>query len=442
MSRDKHLRNVLTKQDRIAEIARTYTGQPIVSVAHHIDLEWLYVAYLKTRKDGALGVDSQSAEDYAEELKGNLSSLINRLKLGTYRAPAVRRVHIPKGKGKETRPLGIPTFEDKVLQRAVLMAIAPIFEQDFYDFSFGFREGRSAHQALKYLRNGLMKIGGGWVIDLDIRKYFDSINHAQLRETFKQRVCDGIITRVIGKWLKAGIMEAGQVSYMKAGTPQGGVISPLLSNIFLHEVLDSWFVKEVRPRLKGKGFIVRYADDAVLVFEKKADALRVLEVLPKRFGKYNLTLHPDKTRLVGFVRPEKDDKDKCSGSFSFLGFTFYWGRSRKGKTLVKWKTEKSRLSRSIRKVYLWLKQNRHRKLRFQYRKLCQMIKGHYAYFGLSLNGRSLGQYFYHCMRSWRKWLSKRSRKHRMKWENFCNMLKHYALPPPRIIHSLWSEALT
>ena len=271
-------------------------------------MEWLREAHRRTRKDGALGIDGQRAGAYAVELDENLHSLLDRAKSGMYRAPPVRRVNIPKGNG-ETRPLGIPTFEDKVLQRAVAMVLGAVYEQDFLDCSYGFRPKRSAHQALDALQDAATRMYGGWVIELDIRKYFDSIDHERLREVLDGRVRDGVIRRLIGKWLNAGVMEAGELrSSSEAGTPQGGVISPLLANIFLHEVLDVWFDQQVKPRLRGRAMLVRYADDAVVLFQYEDDAKRVMEVLPKRFGKYGLALHPEKTRLVPFRALRRGDR--------------------------------------------------------------------------------------------------------------------------------------
>src|SRR6202030_3743146 len=237
---------------RIAELAHSAPELAVTTLAHHLDLAWMREAYRRTRKDGATGVDGQSAQQYAERLEENLRSLLERAKAGTYRAPPVRRVHIPKGSGAETRPIGIPTFEDKVLQRAVAMVLEAVYEQDFLDCSYGFRPGRSAHQALDALWKEAMDMGGGWVLEVDIRKYFDSLDHGHLREILRRRVHDGVLLRLIGKWLNAGVLEDGSVSYPDAGTPQGGVISPLLANIFLHEVLDVWFDREVKPRLRGK----------------------------------------------------------------------------------------------------------------------------------------------------------------------------------------------
>jgi RNA-directed DNA polymerase len=252
---------VSTKQQRIAELARQKPTLGFTSLNHHLDLSWLSEAYHRTRKDGAPGVDGQTDDDYAWGLWPKLTSLLSRAKSGTYFAPPVRRVHIPKGTGNETRPLGIPTLEDKVLQRAVVMALEPIYEQDFLNCSYGFRPGRSAHLALEALWQQTMALGGCWLLEVDIQKFFDTLDHAQLRSLLRRRVRDGVLLRLIDKWLKAGVLEDGNVSYPKAGTPQGGVISPLLANVYLHYVLDDWFEQVVKPRLKGRAFLVRYADD-------------------------------------------------------------------------------------------------------------------------------------------------------------------------------------
>ncbi len=296
---------VSPKLERIAKLAKQAPQMAFTSLSHHIDTDWLREAFRRTRKGGATGVDGQSAEEYATNLEGNLASLLDRAKSGTYRAPPVRRVHIPKGDGSKTRPIGIPTFEDKVLERAVAMVLGALYEQDFLDCSYGFRPGRSAHDALEAIQHQLVCMAGGWVLELDIKAYFDTVVHEHLREMLRRRVRDGVLLRLIGKWLNAGVMEDGFLSYLEAGTPQGGVVSPLLANIYLHEVLDVWFEQDVRPRLQGRAFLVRYADDAVIVFAREDDARRVLAVLPERMGKYGLSLHPDKTRLVEFRRPDR-----------------------------------------------------------------------------------------------------------------------------------------
>lgn len=294
---------VSTKQQRIAKLAGEHPDRAFTLLAHHIDLNWLLEAYRRTRKEGAVGVDGQTAEAYGADLTGNLQGLLERAKSGLYQAPPVRWVHIPKGDGRRTRPIGIPTFEDKVLQRAVAMVLEPLYEQDFLGCSYGYRPNRSAHQALATLHRQLSARDGGWVIELDIQAFFDTLDHALLREMLRQRVNDGVITRLIGKWLKAGVLEEGQINRLKGGTPQGGVISPLLANLYLHTVLDQWFEQEVKPRLTGRGFLVRFADDAVLGFSDERDAQRVFAVLPKRFARFGLALHPIKTQLVRFQAP-------------------------------------------------------------------------------------------------------------------------------------------
>lgn len=438
--------SVSTRLQRIAKLARQSPEMGFTSLNHLFDLELLREAFRRTRKDGAVGVDRQTAAQYAEDLEGNLRSLLERFKSGAYRAPPVRRVHIPKDDGR-TRPLGIPTFEDKVLQRAVAMVLEPIYEQDFLNCSFGFRPGRSAHHALRMVRERLMPMQGGWVLDVDIQGYFDALDHAHLREFVGRRVRDGVVRRTIHKWLKAGVLEEGRLSRSSSGTPQGGVISPLLANIYLHEVLDTWFEEEVRPRLGGKAFLVRYADDFVLGFERERDARRVLAVLHKRMAKYGLTLHPDKTRLVKFEHPWKGsgpkDPDQPQGptSFDLLGFTLYWGKTRKGGWAIKYKTSSKRFSRSLRRVRAWCRDNRHAPLPEQHRRLSAMVRGHCEYFGVPGNSRCLAAFAYEVVRAWQKWLGRRGGKNRMTWERFRQVLERYPLPPPRVRYRMdWTRA--
>src|SRR5512144_1830300 len=309
MTETSDSQDISTKLERIANLAKEIRGAQLKTLAHHIDVSWLREAYRRTRKTAAPGIDRVSAKQYGEQLEDNLHSLLERAKSGRYRAPPVRRVHIPKGDGKETRPIGIPTFEDKVLQRAVAMVIGEVYEQEFYDFSYGFRPSRSAHQAVEAVQNAAWRMRGGWLVEVDIRKFFDTVDHVHLREILRQRIGDGVLLRLIGKWLNAGVVEGLVLSYPDEGTPQGGVISPLLANIYLHTVLDEWFVRDIQPALARKADMVRYADDLVVLFESKRDAERFLAVLPKRFGKYGLTLHPDKTRMVSFQRPDRVDED-------------------------------------------------------------------------------------------------------------------------------------
>jgi RNA-directed DNA polymerase len=430
--------DISTRQRKIAELARRAPELSFTTLGHHLDLDWLREAYRRTRKDGAVGVDGQTAEEYAEHLEENLQDLLDRAKSGRYRAPAVRRVHIPKGEGK-TRPIGIPAFEDKVLQRAVVMVLEPIYEQDFLDCSYGFRPKRSAHQALEAHRDQLMAMGGGWVVEVDVQGFFDTLDKGQLREFVRQRVRDGVVLRLIGKWLNAGVLEDGTVTYPEAGTPQGGVISPLLANIYLHEVLDVWFEREVKPRVKGRAFLVRYADDAVLGFAYEEDARRVLEVLPKRFGKYGLSLHPEKTRLIDYRRPPRGQARSGVGSFDFLGFTHYWARSRKGNWVIKQKTAKDRFSRAVERMGEWCRDHRHWKVRDQHEALAVKLRGHYGYYGLTGNTRMLDRFLREVTRRWRYWLNRRSQR-KWTWERFRRMLGFNPLPPAIPVHSTYRFA--
>lgn len=429
-----------TKLLRIAELARKEPGKVFTSLAHHMDMAFFREAYARTRKDGATGVDGQTALEYARDLEGNLVSLRERLMSGSYRAPPVRGVEIPKANGK-MRPLGIPTFEDKVLQTAVAMMLGAIYEQDFKDCSYGFRPDRSTHTALDVLWKGAMDMGERcWVLEVDISSYFDTLNHGRLREFLDRRVRDGVFRRAIDKWLKAGVSKDGSIRSRTEGTPQGGVISPLLANIYLHEVLDLWFERDVKPRMVGQVRLIRYADDFVLLFEVEADARCVFDVLPKRFGKHGLTLHPEKTRLIEFHRPPKGPRSECeqpktAGTFDLLGFTHFWGLSQKGNWVVMRKTMRTRLARSLREIGKWCRANLHEPIEQQAAKLNAKLRGHYQYYGITGNYRSLATYAYAVTRLWHHWLNRRNRERSMPWARFSRVLKRHPLLPPYIAHS-------
>ena len=423
----QELDSVSTKCQRIAKLAKRDPGCSFTSLAHHIDLAWLKRAYLRTRKDGAAGIDGTTAKDYEQDLEENLGRLLEAAKSGRYYAPPVKRVWIPKGDGKQ-RPIGIPTFEDKVLQRAVAMVLEAVYEQDFHDGSYGFRPGRSAHQALALLWRELGSSQGGWVLELDIESFFDTLEHKHLRAFVQQRVCDGVICKLIDKWLKAGVMEDGQLSYREDGTPHGGVISPILANLYLHHVLDSWFETEVRPRLRGRSALIRYADDAVLTFSDEVDARKVLEVLPKRFARFGLRLHPVKTRLVQFVPPDREQESQAH-SFDLLGFTHYWGKSQKGRWIIKRKTAKDRLRRALKRVKQWCQGHRHDPVKAQYATLSQKLQGHYGYYGIIGNRPALYRFRMELIRIWVKWLGRRSQR-RLSWRAAIPMLQRLHLPEP------------
>jgi len=435
---------ISTKQERIAKLAKQMPGTALRSLSHHIDIPWMRGAFVATRKDGAVGVDRQTAAEFEANLEENLQGLIDEAKSGLYRAPPVRRVQIPKGKGK-TRPIGIPTFADKVLQRAAVMALSPVFEEDFYDFSYGFRPGRSAHNALDALWNATMSVGGGWVLDVDVRSFFDSLDRGICRDLLKQRVSDGVLVRLVGKWLNAGVLEGGVVRRPTKGTPQGGVISPLLANIYLHYVLDEWWVKKVLPCLHGRAELIRYADDFVIVFKQERDARRVQDVLAKRFAKYGLELHPDKTRLVQFTSPRGGGGDqwrrgKRPETFDFLGFTHYWGPSRKGTPIVKRKTAKDRMARAVARIAEYCRRARHEPVAEQAKMLSMKLRGYDAYYGITGNARALDRFRRMVRWQWRQWLGRRSQRARLTWDVFMKIWRRYKLPGPRVVHSIQNSA--
>lgn len=429
--------SVSTRLRQIAELSRKRPEIALTTLAHHIDSSFLREAYGRTRKDGATGIDQVTAEEYERKLDSNLASLNDRFKSGNYKAPPVRRVYIPKEGGEKTRPIGIPTFEDKVLQRGVTMVLEAVYEQDFMECSYGFRRGRSAHDAVEALWKGLMRQGSCWVLEVDIQGFFDTLDHQHLRSFLDRRIRDGVLRRAIDKWLKAGVMEEGSLKRSESGTPQGGVISPMLANIYLHEVLDKWFGKEVMPRLTNKASLVRYADDFVIVFASERDAKKVMEVLPKRFGKYGLTLHPEKTRLMEF-RPGRNGEGG-RGCFDFLGFTHFWKLNRKKKWVVTRKTSKKRFRRALNQIKEWCRRNRHWRVLEQYRMLVKKLQGHYAYYGITGNSRALCVLREEVIKVWRKWLLRRSQRKRLNWERFHNFLNRYSLPKARVVHSIYHQ---
>ncbi len=422
------------KLQRIARMAREHPSRAFTNLAHYIDLDFLREAFRQTRKDRAPGVDGVTGKEYEIDLDNKLQDLLDRFKSGRYRAPDVRRVHIPKGKGK-TRPLGIPTFEDKVLQRAVVMILEAVYEQDFLPCSYGFRPERSAHQALAEVRSTLMSMKGGWVVEADIKDCFGAFDHEWMRKILDRRIRDGVLIRTIGKWLNAGIMEDGQRTKPTKGTPQGGVISPLLANIFLHEVLDAWFHRYARPRIGGRAELVRFADDFVILCDRKEDAERFYKGIFPRFEKFGLVLHPEKTKLVPFKRPPHGGPNE-SESWDFLGFTHYWTKSRKGYWVIFRKTMASRLSRALCDVADWCRRNRHLPARVQHQILSRKLLGHCAYYGITGNSVALQKFRRGMRNGWRKWLRRRSRAAIAKnWSWWKRFFERYDLPPARAIHS-------
>ena len=422
---------------RIAELTRQDAGRKFHSIAHFLTTEALWGAFDNLRKNAAAGVDGVTYADYEEHLVENLVKLHEKLKSRSYRAQPLRRIYIDKEDGKE-RPISIPSLEDKIVQRATVELLNAIFEQDFLDCSYGFRPGRSAHDALDEVGRVICRGPTEYVLELDISSYFDSIVRKQLMEMIEGRVTDSSILGLIGKWINIGVIDDGRLLTSETGTGQGQIISPLLANIYLHHVLDLWFEDEVKPRLRGEAYEIRYADDGLLCFQFKEDAERVLEVLPKRFAKYGLRLHPQKTRLVKFGRSAhyqaKRAKTKTA-TFDFLGFTHRCATSRAGKFVIHLGTMKKRLRRGLLAISAWCREHLHAPLDYQQRILNAKLRGHYQYYGRPTNYRSLAKFAYTVRRIWRRWLARRTRGGRLSWPRFGRLLERYPLLRPRITHA-------
>ena len=420
----------------IVNIAKRYKGEGIKSIHHKMDIYLLAEAHHQLNGKKSPGVDGVTKAEYGKNLSERLKNLLSEVCAQVYRAVPVKRAWIPKENG-EFRGLGIPAHEDKVLQKAVVMLVGPVFEIEFHNGSFGFRPGRNCHQAVRALDKAIYE-GHYWIIDMDIRKYFDSIPHGPLLEMFRNRIKDGVLNRLILGWLKAGVLDEGNWEESKEGTPQGGIISPLLANLYLHEVLDKWIENVVKPRLLGSVKLVRFADDAVLCFTREDDARSVMEVLGKRLGKYGLELHPEKTKLIDY-RPKKDGGKVKSETFDFLGFTFYWGKSQKGKSVSKLKTMKKRFRAKLKEIGEWCRDNRHQPVAKQQKELKVKLEGHIRYYGMTHNFRSVRGFIAEAERQWWKWLNRRGSPKRVTWEKFREKKKLRPWAVARIVHSLGRE---
>ena len=429
-----------TELDRITELAKEDPKRQFYSIAHMITFGALYAAFRGLRKKASAGVDGVTYEEYERDVAGNLQTLHERLKNGKYQAQPLRRVYIPKENGKQ-RPISIPALEDKIVQKATVEILNAIYEQDFLNCSYGFRPGRGQHQALDEVRRVICTRPTEWILEIDITAYFDSIVRTQLMEMIEKRVRDGSVLRLIRKWIQVGVIEQGQLLVSDKGTGQGQTISPLLANIYLHYVLDEWFEDVVKPRLRGEAHEIRFADDALLCFHYREDAEKVKNVLSKRFAKYGLTLHPEKTRLLEFGRyaeeRAKRQGKKKPGTFDFLGLTHICARSRRGKFTVHVRTMRKRLRRSLTAVAEWCQAHRHAPVDQQQKTLNAKLRGHYQYYGRPTNSQSLLKFYGGVVRIWRKWLNRRTRGNRMTWERYIELLRHHPLLPPRIRH-VWT----
>jgi len=425
---------------RLTELAREDRARQFNSIAHFLTPTSLQEAFGSLRKDASAGVDEVTYQDYERQAGESIQRLWERLKSKTYRAQPLRRVYIPKEDGKR-RAISIPALEDKIVQKATVRLLEAVFEADFLPCSYGSSPGRHAHQALDELDRVIFRESISHVLELDICSYFDAIVRKHLMEMIEQRISDSSILRLIGKWIHIGVIDDGRLLTSETGIGQGQVISPLLANVYLHQVLDRWFEDEVKPRLRGKAFLVRYMDDGVICFQNEEDARKVLQVLEKRFSKYGLTLHPQKTRLVEFGRQALTKAERMSArpaTFDFLGHTHISARSRRGKFTIKVRTMKKRLKRSLKAVAAWCKQHRHSPVTEQQLTLNAKLRGHYQYYGRASNYQSLWRFFVAVQLTWKKWLGRRTRGTGLSWDQYHQLLERHPLVKPRITHS-WAS---
>lgn len=423
---------------KVVDRAKRDPNAKLYSLARLVDQDALMRAFRRIRKDAAHGVDGVTKEQYEQRLEDNLQALHERMKAKRYRHQPIRRVHIPKAPGK-TRPIGISTTEDKIVQGALTEILSAIYETQFHDGSYGFRPGRSAHDALRAVDAMVHREGAKWILEADIQAFFDSVVRTKLMEMLRERVADESFLRLVGKCLHVGVLDGEQYTTPDEGTAQGSIISPVLGNIYLHHVLDEWFEHEVKPELSGKARLVRYADDFVMGFQSEKDARKVLHMLHDRMKDYGLALHPEKTRLVPIARPASDHPGgKGPGTFDFLGFTVYWTRARSGRWSLRMKTRKARLRRALEALGEFCRSQRHDPLKEQHAALKRRLQGHYNYFGVNGNHRALGFVEYQARRIWHKWLNRRSQRKRLNWERFEDFLKVFPLPRPTIRVRIWA----
>jgi RNA-directed DNA polymerase len=423
---------------KVADRAKREPAARFHSLAHLIDEGLLAGAFARLRSNAAVGVDGITKEQYGQDLQNKLRDLHERLKTMRYRHQPIRRVHIPKEKQGQKRPIGISATEDKVVQNALREVLEAVYEPIFMDCSYGFRPGRSAHDAVRALTRAVDEGEANWILEFDVLSFFDSVRRSHLMEMLQERVADGSLLRLVGKCLHVGVLDGEEFTEPSEGTVQGSTLSPLLGNVYLHTVLDRWFSEEVRPRLRGKATFIRFADDGVFGFERQDDAQRMQAVLSQRMARFGLTLHPEKTRLLDFRRPPRSrGEGRSPETFDFLGFCWYYRRARTGSWTVACKTRRARLARAIQRVYAWCRANRHLPVQQQHAQLVRRVQGHINYFGVNGNMASLKRFEHQVKRSWFKWLNRRSQRARLDWGRFHDLLEVMPLPKARIVVSIW-----
>ena len=424
----------------ISERARKESKLQFTSLAYLLNKKFLRECYLELGRDRASGIDGVSWQAYGENLEENLANLVKRMKAKQYRPQPAKRVYIPKNE-HEKRPLGLPSLEDKVVQKGISRILEAIYEQDFLDCSYGFRPSRNCHDALRVVDQSIMKQPVRYVIEADIKGFFDNVSHDWLLKMLEVRIKDPSFLLLIRRFLKAGYIEEGRLVKTEQGTPQGGNLSPMLANIFLHYVLDLWFEKRIKPQMAGEVYLVRYADDFLIMTQKQSDACMIEQALRDRFKKFSLTLHPEKTRTISFSRREPENakrQGRKPNTFEFLGFTHYWRRTREGWYMLSRRTNAKRFRRACRAMNEWLRSVRNWcKAKEWWLILASKLRGHYQYYGVSGNSRMLKIFYYQVMRMVHKWLNRRSQRNQWSWEGFIEYLKHYPLPVPHIVHKFY-----
>ena len=411
--------------------AKTHPRHTFENLSALLDEDLMLQSWGQLKKRAAPGIDRVDAKSYFEELSTHVARLVDKLKTGSYRANRIQRVYIDKPTGGQ-RPLGLPTLEDKLVQQSVAQILSGIYEADFLPNSYGYRPNRSAHGAIHSLRLNLQYKGYGYIVEADIKGFFDAVDHQWLQQMLQQRIADKRFVTLIQQWLKAEIVEpSGKVVKPREGTPQGGVISPVLANIYLHYVLDLWFEKIVKPRCQGRAMLIRYCDDFVVAFQYRHEAEAFYRVLPKRLGKFNLRISPEKTRLIRFSRFHPG-KRRC---FTFLGFEFYWSKDRKKEARLRCRTASRKQRELMKSMHQWIKLNRHRPIKELFPELKRKLVGIANYFGLPDNSRSLNRLNKHVVESLYKWLNRRSQRHSYNWVGFKALLKCFAIKPMRV----WSR---
>jgi group II intron reverse transcriptase/maturase len=430
----------------IAERARREPQCQFTSLAHLLDERFLAGCYHRLGRDRASGVDGVTWREYGEHLEENLRELVARMKAKRYKPQPAKRVYIPKDEHSK-RPLGLPALEDKIVQVGIALILEAIFEADFLDCSYGFRPGRGCHQALNAVDKTVMTQPINHVIDADIQGFFDSVSHEWLLRMLQVRIKDPSFLLLIRRFLKAGYVEAGRTVATEQGTPQGGNLSPMLSNVFLHYVLDLWFEKRIKRQMRGACFLVRYADDFVCLVQSQGDAQTMLQALRERFAQFDLALHPEKTRVISFGRYERQNaqrqnaqrQKRKANTFDFLGFTHFCGASRRGKFIVGRQTSRKKFRKKCQELRVWLKAVRNRlPVQEWWPVLRAKLRGHYQYYGVSGNMRGITRFYRHTLRQTLKWLNRRSQRKSFSWEGFLAYLGHYPLPTPRIVYNLYT----